>query len=106
MDRWVYGTDVSYLPGADPALHSTYTCQSGPTSNCTYEGFFSVVYGGNASTTVSGNVTYDKVNISGAVVSDMGVEMANVAGSLSSSMPDGILGLSFGGNNRGIFSMK
>ncbi len=106
MDRWVYDSDVLYSPGTDPALHSTYTCQPGPTSNCTYEGFFSVQYGGNTCAVVSGNVTYDKVNISGTVVPDMGVEMADVAGCISNYTPDGILGLSFGENNQGIFSMK
>ena len=107
MSRWVYGTDVLYLPGTGPSLHSTYTCQPGPTSNCTYEGFFSVQYGGGGSAcaTVSGNVTYDKVNISGAIVPEMGVEMAYAAGCFPDSMGDGILGLSIGKNNRGIYSM-
>ena len=107
MSRWVYSTDVLSLPGTAPSLHSTYTCQPDPTSNCTYEGFFSVQYGGGGSAcaTVSGNVTYDKVNISGAIVPEMGVEMAYAAGCFPDSMGDGILGLSFGKNNRGIYSM-
>ena len=33
----------------------------------------------------------------------MGVEMAYAAGCFTDSMADGLLGLSFGGNNRGIF---
>ena len=105
MSRWVYGTDVLYLPGTGPSPHSTYTCQPGPTSNCTYEGFFSVHYGGATCVTVSGNVTYDKVNISGATVPEMGVETAYAAGCFPDSVADGILGLSFGENNRGIFPM-
>ena len=105
MSRWVYSTDVLYLPGTAPSLHSNYTCQLGLTSNCTYEGFFSVHYGGSACATVSGNVTYDKVNISGTIVPEMGVEVAYAAGCFLDSVADGILGLSFGENNRGIYSM-
>ncbi|KAK0513832.1 hypothetical protein JMJ35_003554 [Cladonia borealis] len=99
-DLWVYSTDVFYLPGTAPSLHSNYTCHPGPTSNCTYEGFFSVHYGGSACATVSGNVTYDKVNISGTIVPEMGVEVAYAAGCFPDSVADGILGLSFGENNR------
>ena len=103
--RWVYSTDVLYLPGTAPSPHRTYTCQPGRMSNCTYEGFFSVTYGGSACATVSGNVTYDTVNIFGAIVPEMGVEMAHSAGCFPDSVADGILGLSFGENNRGIYSM-
>ena len=100
MGRWVY------VPGTGPSPHSTYTCQPGPTSNCTYEGFFSVQYGGRTCAKVSGNVTYDKANISGAIVPEMGVEMAYAAGCFLASMADGLLGLSFGKNNQGMFPMK
>lgn len=55
---------------------------------------------------MSGNVTYDKVNISGAIVPEMGVETAYAAGCFPESMADGILGLSFRENNRGIFPVK
>ena len=74
--------------------------------NCTYEGFFSVHYGGATCATVSGNVTYDRVNISNANIPEMGVETAYVAGCFTDSMADGILGLGFGVNNRGIFPMQ
>ena len=89
------------LPNTHPSHHNTYTCQPGPTSNCTYEGFFSVQYGGVACATVSGNVTYDGVKISGAIVPEMGVEMSYAAGCFLDSMADGLLGLSFGRNNQG-----
>lgn len=42
------------------------------------------------------------MNISGAIVPEMGVEMAYAAGCFPDSLADGILGLSFGETNRGI----
>ena len=100
---WVYNKGVSYNPGVNPVPHNNYTCVKGPTSNCSYAGFFHVGYGGVSSAQVAGNVTLDAVTISGSTVAAMGVEKTYQAGVLAEWPPDGILGLSFGINNNGMW---
>jgi hypothetical protein len=100
---WVYDKGVSYNPGVSPVPHKEYTCVKGPTSNCSYAGVFHVGYGGVGSVQVAGNVTLDAVTISGSTVAAMGVEQTYQAGDLAGWRPDGILGLSFGINNAGMY---
>ncbi len=101
-NRWVYGPDYTLAPGINTASvvpHDTYTCIEGQTSTCQNQGSFNITYvlGFGA----SGGMVYDTVNISNAIVPEMGVEVANVSGEYAENAADGILGLGFQSLNTG-----
>lgn len=101
-NRWVYGPGYTFAPGIDNSSaipHVTYDCIGGQSSDCQNQGSFNIsyVYGFGA----SGGLVSDTVNISNAIVPDMGVEVANVSGGYASFTSDGFLGLGFGSLNSG-----
>ena len=101
-NRWVYGRGYRLAPGLDysSALpHHAYTCTSGQSSNCQNQGSFNITY--QYGFGASGGLVYDTVNVSNAIVPDMGVEVANVSGSYADFPADGIIGLGFRNLNRG-----
>ena len=95
-NRWVFGKGCTPAPGVNYASavpHAEYKCISGQTSNCQNQGSFNIsyVFGFGA----SGGLVFDTVNISNAIVPDMGVEVANVSGTSAYYPADGLLGLGF-----------
>ena len=101
-NRWVYGKGCTLAPGVDYASvipHAEYNCVSGQTNDCQNQGSFNITY--ELGFGASGGLVYDTVNISNAIVPDMGVEVANVSGSYAAFPADGILGLAFRSLNTG-----
>ena len=101
-NRWVYGKGCTLAPGVDYASvipHAEYDCVSGPTNDCQNQGSFNISYALGFG--ASGGLVYDTVNISNAIVPDMGVEVANVSGGYADFPADGILGLAFESLNTG-----
>ena len=101
-NSWVYGPGYTFAPGisnASAVPHVTYDCIVGQSSDCQNQGSFDIsyTYGFGA----SGGLVMDTVNISNAIVPDMGVEVANVSGGYANFTSDGFLGLGFGTLNSG-----
>lgn len=104
--RWVYSPNVSYADGvnvAKVAPHNNYTCVPDvfAGTNCSKAGTFDISYGGPGFG-ASGYFVHDQVNVAGAVVRGMPVEVATDVGNMS-QVPevDGILGMGFKSISRG-----
>ncbi len=104
-NSWVYGKGCTLAPGVNYSSvipHPEYNCVSGQPStiaNCQNQGSFNITY--QYGFGASGGLVYDTVNISNAIVPDMGVEVANVSGIYAGYPADGFLGLGFGSLNSG-----
>lgn len=104
-DRWVYGPNVRYAEGVSVSTvvpHNTYTCvPNGFTdTSCSSTGIFDISYSGPGFG-ASGYVVHDQVNVAGAIVRGMPIDVATKVGNLTQFQIDGILGMGFKGISRG-----
>lgn len=103
--RWVYGPNVQYAEGVNVptiAPHDTYTCvpDGFAGTNCSKAGTFDISYSGPGFG-ASGYFVHDQVNVAGAVVRGMPIDVATRVGNISQFQIDGILGMGFKGISKG-----
>lgn len=103
--RWVYGQNVEYAPNVNVstvASHNSYACDTSSVgADCTAFGSFDISYTGPGFG-ASGYMVKDQVNVVGEIIQGMSIEVATEVGTMSQYKLDGIIGMGFANQNRGM----